>query len=77
MAPAITDRASPGAQRDDVEGGWGIPPWLRWRRWAFHNGAITTSSRGASFVPYTLVLLLHGQKARGTSNRFTGWIDVD
>jgi 2,3-bisphosphoglycerate-dependent phosphoglycerate mutase len=28
-------------------------------------------------VPYTLVLLRHGQSAWNLENRFTGWIDVD
>jgi 2,3-bisphosphoglycerate-dependent phosphoglycerate mutase len=37
------------------------------------NGPI---ERGAT-VPYTLVLLRHGQSAWNRENRFTGWIDVD
>ena len=28
-------------------------------------------------MPYTLVLLRHGQSAWNLENRFTGWIDVD
>ena len=65
MAPAITDRAAFPVQSVTT---WrlGIPSTLP-----------TSTARQNDWMPYTLVLLRHGQSAWNLENRFTGWIDVD
>src|SRR5262245_23397602 len=73
MAPAITDRAAFPVQSVTT---WrlGIPSTLPSQVRAKMNAPRKTRSEP---VPYTLVLLRHGQSTWNLENRFTGWIDVD
>ena len=73
IAPAITDRAAFPVHSVTT---WrlGIPGTLPTRLRATMSGP--DDERGAT-VPYTLVLLRHGQSTWNLENLFTGWVDVD